>query len=366
MSGTEYTRANAPERVCMKLSDWPVADRRLWQHAINPVDLFSDEGGTRANHRAISNRNIEKSYGRYLTYLKVKDLLHEDDHPADRITSQLVADYIRELDRLGNEKGTMLERLEGLSEMAKVFDLRRDWSFIGEAASRVRARKEPASSKSGRLVEAHELFELGLSLMTKANTAGFSPRKSAVLFRDGLIIALLSCRPMRLKNLTELAIGRDLVQSEGIWTIVLTPSQTKTHVALEFPWPEELNAALETYLTTHRRTLLARTGRWHRNVGDRLWVSVDGSPLIDRAIYDKIVSRTRSAFGSSVNPHLFRDAAATSLAIHDPAHVRVAAPLLGHRKFDTTQRHYNQARSLTAQRTYAEHIAELRKTLLST
>jgi integrase/recombinase XerD len=48
--------------------------------------------------------------------------------------------------------------------------------------------------------------------------------------------------------------------------------------------------------------------------------------------------------------HLFRDAAATTLAIADPAHVRVAAPLLGHRTFTTTERHCQQAQAFDAHR----------------
>ena len=58
-------------------------------------------------------------------------------------------------------------------------------------------------------------------------------------------------------------------------------------------------------------------------------------------------------------PHLFRDAAATTLAIADPAHVRVAAPLLGHRTFATTERHYRQARAYEAHRSYLDVLSSL-------
>ena len=44
-----------------------------------------------------------------------------------------------------------------------------------------------------------------------------------------------------------------------------------------------------------------------------------------------IVGRTAAAFGHPVNPHLFRDCAATSIAIDDPQHVRIASQILGHR-----------------------------------
>ena len=199
-----------------------------------------------------------------------------------------------------------------------MFDPDRDWSFIGSISARVYARRAPVSSKPSKLVEAHELLQLGLSLMKQAAEIP-NARSAAVLFRDGLIVALLALRPLRRKNLTNLTIGIDLIMIEGRWLIVLARSQTKTHAALEFAWPEELHEPLETYLAVHRATLIARHGRWHAEVGNRLWVSSDGSPLTQMAIYDNIVRRTRKAFGRRINPHLFRDAAATSLAIHDPA-----------------------------------------------
>jgi integrase len=57
-----------------------------------------------------------------------------------------------------------------------------------------------------------------------------------------------------------------------------------------------------------------------------------------------------------MNPHLFRDAAATTLAIHDPQHVRIAAPLLGHRTFATTERYYQQATAMEAHCDYVRAI----------
>jgi integrase/recombinase XerD len=188
-----------------------------------------------------------------------------------------------------------------------------------------------------------------------------TPRRAAVLFRDGLIIALLALRPLRLRNLTDLTIGSDLLRAGKSWMIVLPPSATKTHETYEFGWPESLHESLEAYLGVHRPVLMARHGRWNCPVGDRLGVSTDGSPLKDMAIYLRFTRATRDAFGRSINPHLARHAAATTLAIHDPAHVRSAAPLLGHRGFATTQRYYNQAQSLEAHREYSATILALRK-----
>ena len=49
------------------------------------------------------------------------------DDPAERITPEAIRAYVSELDALGNKKGTILVRLEALTEMAKVLAPRRDW-----------------------------------------------------------------------------------------------------------------------------------------------------------------------------------------------------------------------------------------------
>jgi integrase/recombinase XerD len=61
---------------------------------------------------------------------------------------------------------------------------------------------------------------------------------------------------------------------------------------------------------------------------------------------------------------LFRDCAATSVAIHDPAHIGIASPLLGHRTETTTERFYNQARSVEASRLMQKFLLARRSDLL--
>jgi site-specific recombinase XerC len=248
--------------------------------------------------------------------------------------------------------------------MAKVVGPTRNWMFIGRIASRVRALGGPASSKRCRLAGSDQLLALGLQLMEGASTEAI-PLKAAIAFRDGLIIALLALRTLRRRNLTELTLGKDLLRTGSGWTILLPPSATKTHVTLEYAWPGPLDDALETYLTVHRPILTARRGRWYEPAGGHLWVSSDGSPFTQMGIYDRITQLTRAAFGRAINPHLFRDAAATTIAINDPVHVRSAAPLLGHRTFATTERHYNQAQSLEAHREFANKLITLRQQLIS-
>jgi integrase/recombinase XerD len=144
------------------------------------------------------------------------------------------------------------------------------------------------------------------------------------------------------------------VREGSSWIVAFDEDDTKTHAAFEIGLPEVLRAPLETYLSVHRPVLEARAGRWTRPVEGALWVSKDGSPMTQMTLYDRIRTRTKEHFGVAINPHAFRDAAATTLAIADPAHVRAAAPLLGHRTFATTERYYRQSRAIEAHRSYID------------
>ena len=123
---------------------------------------------------------------------------------------------------------------------------------------------------------------------------------------------------------------------------------------LEFPLPMALVARLERYIATFRQVLCLRSNGGPPT--SRLWVSNKGTPLPDYSIYLRIVTLTRARFGHPINPHLFRDADATTMAVEDPDHVRLAAPLLGHRSPSPTERHYQQAKSLDAHRRFLSVI----------
>jgi integrase/recombinase XerD len=178
--------------------------------------------------------------------------------------------------------------------------------------------------------------------------------------RDGLIIALLALVPLRRGNLLSLAMGTCLIKNADQWTILITSKKSKNHDTLEYALPEMLVPHLQAYLEVHRPVLTKQVNRWKADTGNHLWVSSHGSPMTEMAIYDAIAKRTKAAFGTAINPHLFRDEAATALAIHDPAHVRSAAPLLGLRQLSTTERYYQQAQSLEAQREFAKQAGRMR------
>ena len=84
------------------------------------------------------------------------------------------------------------------------------------------------------------------------------------------------------------------------------------------------------------------------------WVADDPEPIYAHHRPDL------DGLGRAINPHLFRDCAATSIAIDDPGHVGIACRLLGHRAASTTERYYNHARGVEASGLMQKHSLALR------
>src|SRR5215469_17035189 len=239
--------------------------------------------------------------------------------------------------------------------MPSIMDPGRDWSWIYRIASSIQARHKPARSKRHRLVHSKKLLDLGLGLMPNAERERTALRRFKT-YRDGLLIATLASRQLRRRNLTGLILGQTLVQRGDGWWIQIPAAETKTKDPIEAPWPEMLVRHLEIYLADHRARIVALRGIR----SEALWLSMYGLPMSSNAIYICVVARTREALGQPINPHLFRDSATTSIAIDDPKHIGIATRLLGHRNQSTTERYYNQARSIEAIRRMQRALLERR------
>lgn len=222
----------------------------------------------------------------------------------------------------------------------------------------MRSKVKPVRSKA-HVRPTNELVDLGVRLMDGASDP--AEIGHSIAYRDGLIIAFLAMHPVRRRNLADFDLGRNLIRQGAGFIVAFSGRETKNHVPYENALAEFLIEPMARYLRTWRPILAGRTGRWKRDVGDAVWVSVDGSPMSQEGLSGRIEMRTKEAFGKAISPHQFRDAAATTLAINDPARVRVAAPVLGHRSLATTDKHYIQATGLQAQRSFLEVIEEARR-----
>ena len=356
-----------PARRSLKLEGWPELDRRAWEATLREGDVL-EAGGPGAHWAPLTRVTTARCYGRWLYWLQRNRLLDPATSPADRLTPERMARYIAELKSL-NASSTAASQIGHLYMAIAAMAPDRDWRWMRNAERRLRRAATP-KDKRARLVPTDELFSYGLQLMAAADgPADGRAMDRAQRYRDGLMIALLAARPFRRRNFVSIEIGRHLVREVGGYWLHFAACETKTHQPIEAPFPEALVPHLERYLD-HYRPLLCQCGRKRRMKQQSkdtrppirsLWVSTRGTAMSIGAAYSRVMALTQARFGRGINPHLFRDAAATSIATEDPHHVYITRNILGHTTLKTSERYYNHAQSLEATRRYQGRIAELRQ-----
>ena len=144
---------------------------------------------------------------------------------------------------------------------------------------------------------------------------------------------------------------------ERLW--LFDKSGTKNWRPVEVHCPDHLAPHIERYRHVYRPiptcpsdtdapdTSAMDQPSWRNNGGG-------GYSKADRGAYE-------AGLRPEHQPALFRDCAATSIAVHDPERVRIASVILGHARSSTTEKYYNQAQMLTAGREHNREILNLRK-----
>ena len=350
---TQRARAQSPG---LPVRGQPLTERR-GRHAIRTGDLFDDAPGLAAHWRPTTVRMVQRSYGQWLGFLLTVGRLGGHSGPAGRIVPEALRAYIKML-RPGCRGTTVLIRVQLLFGAARVMFPDQDWQWLRRVVIRLRAGATDRKPKLHRIRSSRELSRLGFEVMAEAEAiAAKCSLPAAIRFRDGLIIALLAARPIRAASFCSLRLGSNFVRRGDCWWLSLAEFETKTATSFEAPLSHELVSAVERYLELYRPRLLCG----HEN--DHLWLTKQGKPMSPQTVRTRVMRLTAARFGVGTTTHLFRDCLATSVAIEDPEHVRIAAAILGHRSLETTTRYYNQARSLEAGRAYQATILKLRRRL---
>jgi integrase len=345
---------------CLAVSDWPREDQIAWANATKGGDVF--EAGPAKHWRAPTRRLVEQSVGRFFGW--VGDQMDSVSLALpDRAAPEIIRTYATWLaDRVSPV--TAHGHIRDLEEYSRVAWPDRDRSALIRVARSLSWRAVPSKDKRSRLQSIPDLGALGKRLMADAHTRqDQDPRLPLTQYRDGLAIAFLALRPLRIRAFGSLQIGVHLVQSGATWQVIIPPDLSKTHRHWEAGFPNDLLPELDHYLRTVRPALMQLRGRWHSDPGRAFWISQDGSALKPKALGEAITKRTGEAFGLPISPHFFRDCAATTLAQESPENVRLATPLLGHTHPKMTEAAYNQASQRLAGDKHLDALAKLRRRL---
>lgn len=330
----------------LPFEEWPEKLQADWQLAVQSGNFLEDAGAI-AHWKASTQKSTKYAVGHFLG--------QEFRHPWHLLSlPELALDdridfWILRLSKTHSARSiaTMLGKLQ---LVCNAIYPQHNWSYLKNRHRHFEKEAEP-SIKAHRMVPAHALLELGYKLMK--NVHHLPPKEQPVIFRDGLMIALLASRPIRRRNLAAIRIGTHLVNRNEQWHLQFSKEETKNRRHLAFPWPTHLVHYLEVYLEKYRPKFPCADEH------DGLWASYKKGALKSEGVYDRVVLHTKAEFGHSVNPHLFRDCAATTLVTEKPEQALAAKNLLGHAKLETTEKYYLQGQTLDGVRQYQQLLAHL-------
>ncbi len=125
-----------------------------------------------------------------------------------------------------------------------------------------------------------------------------------VLYRDGLIIALLALRPLRMRTFAVITLWQHLSRRDGAWCMTFAAEDTKTRQPMEMVFPEALVPALGLYLEHYRPVLLVGKSvpGQVRPPTEALWIAKGGQMMGQSAIQFQIMTHIRISFGIAPPP----------------------------------------------------------------
>ena len=351
----------------LPLGEWPPADRGAWQAATSAGPSLLDQRGAAAHLSECARDDYERRYGYFLDWAQRHGRLVVSGPPAGTVTRAAVGAYVTEMAGPLSSV-TLAQSIRKIARMAECLAPGDNWIWLRNLSARLAYRMHPADQQA-RVVESHLLFDLGMDLMAEAEASLAIPRRSkhriarrpprlalgpsftmAQTYRDGLMIALLAACALRRGNFTELEVGATLVRRPGGWSIEIPGRQVKNRRPIAMPILEELADHLDRYVACFRPVFHGADSN------SCMWMSRNGCPLSQSAVFHAITTWTGKRLGRAVSPHLFRDAVVTTLALHYGAHIGAGTAMLGHVDPEITRKHYNQARMIDAVRQFQSAI----------
>lgn len=341
-------------RRSLEPATWPDIDRQRWAEA-RRVKSFLSGATPAAKWSPKRCRILEQGYGQWLCFLLRHGELDREQLPEARVTPVRIGAFVAELQARVSPWSTAM-MMQGVQRMLAVIAPAEDWSWLTKAVANLKRWAKPSRDRRGHMVSPDQLYALGRSLMDQADLDA-NRYHAATMARDGLMIAVLACCPVRIANLTQIRIGRHLLFDSDRYRLVFGEEETKTDRKIEGELPPEMTAMVGRYLDVHRRHLLSRgSGETTTSLRIDRW----GRPMHESPIRTQIEKRTRDAFGRHVWPHLFRAIAATGFADLAPDEASLIPDLLGHASTQTAHKHYVLSRGMLAHKTVQTTLLEAR------
>jgi site-specific recombinase XerD len=333
-------RTASSRRLAVPADAWPDDLATAWQSAVIAARgrRFSRHRSAASGWSAAYVRKVEVAVGRFVATCREADI-------AVAPTRTALEAFIDQLEDRGVSRISISIYLGDLLAGFRLLTPTADLSALRQCALRAKS-KSRGKDKVARVVDSTELKAAGLALVREAQ--GMLRGKHAALrARNGVLLAFLSMRPVRVRNVAETELAVSLLDQED-GTFRVHYADTKNGRVYDAPLDREVSKAMRLYLETFRPLLL--TDPAERAV----WLDRFGRPLTPGEFYRVVTGATKRQLGRAVNPHLFRHCLLTTLASLSPAAVRVGAELLGNADGATVRRHYDMSRTAAASRVASE------------
>ena len=168
---------------------------------------------------------------------------------------ELIAQYVHLL-RKTNQDLSIVTSLHHLRLASRLICPKEDWSWLLTISKRIAAAAPRRPKKLG-LVTSDQLYLLGIELMdtaiAKADDSTELLKETAMQYRDGLLIALLSVLALRRRTVTALKSGVQLLRSGNLRTLEIPPEDVKGKRALDFTLSLRLSECVDLYLRSSGR-----------------------------------------------------------------------------------------------------------------
>lgn len=338
------------------VSAWPIEDQAMW-NGLFAAGSPLDQRGALSHLRPTAADALKMAYRQWIHWLQANDPAALYSRPQDRATITRLRHWcetktdLRPMSRLFYINGTL--------KVLFAFAPDTDWSAQKRLLKQLKrlAGHGDKSRKAGRVLSSDVLFHAGIKHAVTHAKATPTRLEAAMQFQMGTIMAMLALMPLRCTTFRRLELGTSVHVDGNSVEITVPGEMMKTGHPWDAKVPDAVLPHLLRYLQEFRPWLMQRHGKHH----SFMWVTNKGDPLNSGYFGVRVAQATTEATGVRISPHLFRDAAATTLARMSPQSARLIKPVLAHSCTDTAEDHYIHAGSIEAGRNHASLIRNLRK-----
>jgi integrase len=256
--------------------------------------------------------------------------------------------YYKQLRLNGNSDTTIIGRFAELAMAMRVLAPGQESGWIRKPFGPTMHALLPNRTRAFIVPGAETMLAWGYSLLEEARTK-VTERERLVAFRDGLLVTLLATCARRLRAVSSLRIGHEIIRVSDGYRIELPAELVKTEKQDHFDLPRRFTPFIHAYLTEVRPKLLCGRTSAH------FWINSKGQACTPKLIQARILELSKRRFGVAFGPHRFRHSIATSAPHLDPTNPTTGAEVLGISP-SVVQAHYNRATQAKAIVAYAQSI----------